>query len=89
MVSPKKVKVEKLKEIVIHIHKLDISAVIMQVKESYKGEILYQIRAELKFEGKPFGYAMLVPTASREVSDYHFSELKNYFPESWLTSKIS
>ena len=76
MESCEKIEVEVLKETVIQGYGKECDIVLTQVKQTYKGETLYKIFSELKYDGKLFDIIGSLVTYTRKIADYYFSKLE-------------
>ena len=76
MESSENIEIEVLKETVIQGYGKECDIVMTQTKQTYKGETLYKIFTELKYDGKLFDIIQSLVTYTRKTADYYFSELK-------------
>ena len=88
MESLENIEVEVLKETVIQGYGKECDIVLTQVKQTYKGETLYKIFSELKYDGALFDIVDYNVTYSRVKSDSYFSKLERIYPEENIISKI-
>ena len=89
MESPEKIEIEVLKEIVIKGYEKEFDIVLTQVKQTHKGETLYKIFSELKYDGKLFDIIGSLVTYTRKTADYYFFKLEEDSIEDREKRKIS
>ena len=88
MESFENLEVKVLKETVFHWRGTCDRVTLTQLKESYKGEIVYKTFSEWNHGGKNLGLANFYMTHNKNESDKRFSEMESEYPEEELRRKI-
>ena len=88
MGSLENIKIERLREVEVKGYDGDFNLVIVQLKESNDGIIIYKVCLELRHDGKLIDIIKIQTNYDRVKSDSYFSNLESRYPEERITRKI-